>query len=465
MIKFVYVLKKLYFCTLLNKKMLPLDFLDSMRKMLGIEAEPLFRSLETEPVTSIRLNDKKDVLTFPCDTAEVPWNEEGYYLTQRPQFTLDPLFHAGCYYVQEASSMFLQQVLEQYVPADSVVLDLCAAPGGKATLISQYVGDQGLLVANEVNRSRVFVLSENVQKWGAGNTIVTHNNPDEIGYKCANLFDCIVVDAPCSGEGMFRKDREARNEWSLKNVKMCAERQRKILTDVWDALKPGGVLIYSTCTFNLQENDENMQWASECLGATVLPVRIDPSWHIVEMQTGYHFFPHLIEGEGFYICALRKDDAVYSPYKIRVPKKPIAAVDGEKQLLQWLQHPDRWTIRQADHFMTAYPKKYNTLVDSIREQLTCISAGFGIGELRGKFVAPQHSLSMAKDFRKEAFPIMPLSAEKALAYLRTESLAMDENLALGVYVLTYEDVPLGFAKNVGNRLNNLYPNEWRIRKL
>lgn len=200
----------------------------------------LIRALETEPVTSIRLNTKLDVLTFNCDTDEVPWHIDGYYLSERPQFTLDPLFHAGCYYVQEASSMFVQQALEQYVSPDSIILDLCAAPGGKSTLISEYIGRQGLLLSNEVVRQRVFVLSENMQKWGNGNTIVTHNKPADFGERTANLFDCILVDAPCSGEGMFRKDEQAREEWSLRNVQMCAERQRSILMDVWDALKPGG---------------------------------------------------------------------------------------------------------------------------------------------------------------------------------------------------------------------------------
>ena len=247
--------------------MLPVEFIESMHQQLGHEATQLIRALETEPVTSIRLNTKLDVLTFDCDTDEVPWHVDGYYLSERPQFTLDPLFHAGCYYVQEASSMFLQQALEQYVDTSSIVLDLCAAPGGKSTLISEFLGSDGLLLSNEVVRQRVFILSENIQKWGNGNTVVTHNKPAEFGDKCKHLFDCIVVDAPCSGEGMFRKDEQARSEWSMKAVKQCAERQRSILMDVWDALKPGGILIYSTCTFNAEENEKNVEWIAETLGA------------------------------------------------------------------------------------------------------------------------------------------------------------------------------------------------------
>ena len=445
--------------------MLPVDFIESMRQQLGNEAELLLRALETEPVTSIRLNSKLDVLTFECDTDEVPWHMDGYYLSERPQFTLDPLFHAGCYYVQEASSMFLQQVLEQYVDTSSIVLDLCAAPGGKSTLISEYLGRDGLLLSNEVVRQRVFILSENIQKWGNGNTVVTHNTAAEYGERCKHLFDCILVDAPCSGEGMFRKDEQARNEWSLKAVKMCAERQRSILMDVWDALKPSGVLIYSTCTFNEEENEKNVEWLAETLGASVLPIDHDPSWGITEGSMGYHFYPHMTKGEGLYICALRKHEGIVEPIKVKSPKKEANMPLPEYMpvMRSWLQHPDDWAVRYSDRFATAYPFKYKEIIDWLSTQLTCISTGFGLGEERGKGIAPQHSLSMLKDLRKEAFPTVALSREHALSYLRTEALVLND-VPLGLVLLTYEGVPLGFAKNVGNRMNNLYPNEWRIRK-
>lgn len=447
--------------------MLPLDFIESMRQQLGTEAEELLRALETEPVTSIRLNSKLDVLTFDCDTDEVPWHIDGYYLSSRPQFTLDPLFHCGCYYVQEASSMFVQQALEQYVDTNSIVLDLCAAPGGKSTLISEFLGHDGLLLSNEVVRQRVFVLSENIQKWGNGNTIVTHNTAAEYGERCRHLFDCILVDAPCSGEGMFRKDEQARSEWSLKAVRQCAERQRSILMDVWDALKPGGILLYSTCTFNSEENEKNVEWAAETLGADILPVDYDPSWGIVAGPMGYHFYPHKTKGEGFYLCVLRKhEDEPYEPFHFKEPKQPKAVPHPEflSEMRTWLQHPDEWAVRYVDRFATAYPIKYKELIDALSERLTCISTGFGLGEERGRGIAPQHSLSMAKDFRKDAFPNVALTLEQALAYLRTEALTLTD-VPLGLLLVTYEGVPLGFVKNVGNRQNNLYPNEWRIRHL
>lgn len=444
--------------------MLPIEFLDSMRQQLGPEAERLFRALETEPQTSIRLNDKLDVLSFPCDIDEVPWHVDGYYMSERPQFTLDPLFHAGCYYVQEASSMFVQQALDQYVEPNSIVLDLCAAPGGKSTLISQHLKDGGLLISNEVVRQRVFILSENIQKWGNGNVVVTHNKPADFAMHTRNLFDCILVDAPCSGEGMFRKDEEAREQWSVKNVQVCAERQRSILMDVWEALKPGGILIYSTCTFNREEDEENVKWAADCLGAEILPLHHDESWGIYESEAGYHFYPHLTRGEGFYIAVLRKSEEYVPEFKVKKVTLKNQNVEFLSEMQKWLIKPEDWAIRQADRFMTAYPMAYKELIDYLSTCLTCICTGFGIGEIRGKNVAPQHSLAMAKAMKKEAFVQVALTREQALSYLRSEALSLG-SLPLGTILLTYEGVCLGFAKNVGNRLNNLYPNEWRIRKL
>ena len=449
------------------KQVLPIDFIEEMRQQLGPEADLLFRALDEEPTTAIRLNDKVNTLTFDCDIDEVPWHLEGYYLEERPQFTLDPLFHTGAYYVQEASSMFIQQALDQYVSPNSIILDLCAAPGGKSTLISQFLDKDGLLVSNEVVRQRVFILSENIQKWGNGNTVVTHNQAGDFGDRCRNLFDCVLVDAPCSGEGMFRKDLNARAEWSKKNVKMCAERQRKILMDVWDALRPGGILIYSTCTFNKEENEHNVEWAAECLGAEVLELDYDPDWGITEGFPGYHFYPHKVKGEGLYICVLQKNMEDYAPFRIPAPKKPQQQqkVEEEALLQTWLKFPQDWVFRQGDRFITAYPARHKELIDYLTSCLTCISLGFGISEKKRVAMVPQHSLSMAKALRKDAFPCLDLSLEKALAYLRSDTIEVEQGMPTGIALLTYEDVPLGFVKNVGNRLNNLYPKEWRIRKL
>ena len=448
--------------------MLPVEFIESMHEQLTPEeVQLLCQALETTPVTSIRLNDKIDYLTFECDTDEVPWNEDGYYLSERPQFTLDPLFHAGCYYVQEASSMFVECVLQQYLSPDSVVLDMCAAPGGKSTLISQFLGKEGLLVSNEVVRQRVFVLSENIQKWGNGNTVVTHNGAADFGTRLPNVFDCILVDAPCSGEGMFRKDEGAIAEWSEENVDTCVARQRKILEEVWDSLKPGGIMIYSTCTFNPWEDEENAIWIAEELGADILKVNIDPAWGIMEGNPGYHFYPHKTKGEGFYLCALRKHGTDARKLEKRLPKVKIApaqTVEHANVIRTWVHHPEHWVLRQQDRFIVAYPAKYKDLIDILSKQFICISTGFGICELRGKNPVPQHALAMAKDCKKEAFKSADLSLEQALAYLRCEAIALPD-MPTEVLMVKYEGVPLGFVKNVGNHCNNLYPKEWRIRKL
>ena len=447
--------------------MLPFDFIEEMRPVLGGELDSFLQSLQTERETSVRLNDKVPFealsVLHEAGMEEVPWCPDGYYLKHRPQFTLDPLLHAGCYYVQEASSMFVDEVLAQFVRPDSIVLDMCAAPGGKSTLISQFLGEEGLLISNEVVRQRVFILSENIQKWGNGNTIVTHNQARDFGDKAENLFDCVLVDAPCSGEGLFRKDEGAVDEWSLRNVQMCAERQRDILRYVWPALKPGGVMIYSTCTYNRKEDEENAQFICDTLGAEELKVQLDPTWMVQSGQIGYHFFPHKTRGEGFYLCVFRKREATFTPFYPKAEKirnsKPI---DGLAELHSWLQHPERWAIRQSDRFTEAYPQKHKELIEWFSTHFTCISTGFGIGELRGKHIAPQHSLTMLKDFRKEAFPQVELPLEMAQAYLRSEALILPDQPS-GYLLMTYKGVPLGFVKNVGNHSNNLYPNEWRIR--
>jgi len=448
---------------------LPKSFIENIQRSLGSEADDLLKSLSSEPVVSVRLNEDKlcdvDLSEMLEGAAEVPWASDAYYLSHRPQFTLDPLLHAGCYYVQDASSMFVERVLEQYVPFNSVVLDMCAAPGGKSTIISEHLYTDGLLISNEVVRQRVFVLSENMQKWGNGNTIVTHNKAIDFGSQLPNLFDAVLVDAPCSGEGMFRKDEEAVRQWSERLVKQCVERQQQILTDVWPSLKPGGILIYSTCTFNAMENEENALWAAEHLGATIMPVDIDPTWGITNSGIGYHFYPHRVKGEGFYICVLQKDEVPYSELRIKTNhKRSGQQIKGKDELISWLNNPDYWTMHLEDRFINAYPAQYADLVEYLSHRLICISTGIGLAEVRGAYYSPQHGLAMTKDFNISAFPNIELDLEQALNYLRSEAINLP-NAPIGVMLLTYKNVPIGFVKNVGNHCNNMYPNEWRIRKL
>ena len=292
---------------------LPQAFIERTRQLLGEDIYPQFEeALATETPVSIRPNRTKCQL--PVEGEPIPWASSGMYLKNRPTFTFDPMFHAGCYYVQEASSMFVERVLREYVHEPVVMLDLCAAPGGKSTLCRSTLPEGSLLVANEVMRNRSQILAENLIKWGHPEVVVTNNDPADFT-ELTHLFDVILTDVPCSGEGMFRKDPVAVDEWSLENVDICWQRQRRILTDIWPSLKPGGLLIYSTCTFNREEDEDNVAWTAKELGAEILPVSIDDSWGITGNLVGgdfpvYRFLPHKTKGEGFFLAVLRKDGDV-----------------------------------------------------------------------------------------------------------------------------------------------------------
>ena len=292
-----------------KKIVLPVGFEEMVRDVIGVgEWDAFVEALSEEPSVSVRVNSKitdnrLQITDNSCSA--VKWCEWGRYLSERPKFTYDPMFHAGAYYVQEASSMFVWQALEQLVERDAVVLDMCAAPGGKSTAIAQYLSEEGFLVSNEYVPQRAHVLVENITKWGAPNCVVTNNAPQHFE-KLKSRFDAILVDAPCSGEGMFRKDERAREEWSPANVEMCVERQREILESAWKVLKPGGVLIYSTCTFNRHENEEQVQWLIDEMEAEYLSIKIGEDWMITETERGYRFLPHKTRGEGLFMAAVRK---------------------------------------------------------------------------------------------------------------------------------------------------------------
>ena len=299
---------------------IPHDFKIRTKQWLSDEYVSLEKALQEEAPVSIRLNPAKQ--TAPVSRYEkVKWCGTGYYLPERPSFTFDPLFHAGCYYVQEASSMFLEQVVKQYITSPVVCLDLCAAPGGKSTHLSSLLPERSLLVSNEVIHSRANVLKENLIKWGSPYTVVTCNDPKEIG-QLTHLFDVIVADLPCSGEGMFRKDPNSRNEWSMANVQLCAARQRRIIHDIWNCLKPGGLLVYSTCTFNREENEENIRYLVKQFDAEVLSLTVEDGWNISpaieESFPMYRFYQHKTKGEGFCLSLLKKPDA--ERQTIKAPK-------------------------------------------------------------------------------------------------------------------------------------------------
>ena len=398
----------------------------------------------------------------------VKWCEWGRYLAERPKFTYDPMFHAGAYYVQEASSMFVWQALEQLVERDAVVLDMCAAPGGKSTAIAQYLSEEGFLVSNEYVPQRAHVLVENITKWGAPNCVVTNNAPRHFE-KLKVKFDAILVDAPCSGEGMFRKDERAREEWSKANVEMCVERQREILESAWEVLKPGGVLIYSTCTFNSHENEEQVQWLIDEMDAEYLPLKIGEDWMITETERGYRFLPHKTRGEGLFMAAVRKQSAMRNEElgmrnekagKNKKDKKTKSLTLNSQ--LSTLNSSDMFDVIESENKFYAVQKDRMALVDECRKCLNVLSFGVQMYEQKGKDLIPQAALALSQVYKRGAYPEVELSYEEAISFLRKEAIVLTD-APRGFVLVTYGGLPLGWVKNIGNRCNNLYPEFWRIR--
>ena len=450
---------------------LPEAFITYTRSLLGGEGYAAFeKALQEDPVVSLRLNPGKpavDPAVSPVRLTPVPWASNGYYVPERPTFTLDPLFHAGCYYVQEASSMFVEQALRRYVDRPVVALDLCAAPGGKSTHVRSLLPEGSLLVSNEVMRSRVGVLAENLVKWGHPDVVVTNNDPADFA-PLTHLFDVILTDVPCSGEGMFRKDAVSVDEWSTDNVALCWQRQRRILTDIWPCLKPGGLIIYSTCTYNIYEDEANVAWLRDELGAEPLEVPVSPDWCITSDLSGqglpvYRFLPHRTAGEGFFLAVLRKPDGdmelpARRKKKERRAKMPVVPAG----VRTWLRSPEAWDWSCDGERVTAVSLQHKEMSDLLRQHLRVVSAGVLVGELKGKDCQPSHALAMTTACA-DAFPVCELDYAQAIAYLRKEVLQLPPATPRGYVLVAYRGVPLGFAKQLGNRANNLYPADWRIR--
>jgi NOL1/NOP2/fmu family ribosome biogenesis protein len=313
---------------------------------------------------------------------------------------------------------------------------------------------------------RAQVLAENVTKWGNAASVVTRNYPSDFA-RFKEFFDVIVVDAPCSGEGMFRKEPKAVEQWSVSNVVMCAERQKEILSDIWSSLRPGGLLVYSTCTFNSEENECNVRWIAEELGATPLVVECPAVWNVTGSLDGgdlpvYRFIPGLTAGEGFFIAALRKDGekVVQQPRQPRVQQVPQKL---KEQVAAWVENSECFNFILEGELITALPKEHTAALVALRQKLNVLHCGLPLATVKNNKLLPEHSLAMSTSLRKEAFPCVELELDKALAYLHRETLSL-QSQPMGYLLLTYKGVPMGFVKNVGNRANNLYPAEWRIRK-
>ncbi|MEA5128368.1 MAG: rRNA cytosine-C5-methyltransferase [Proteiniphilum sp.] len=449
------------------------DFISSIRPLLGNETESFLSALSGDASVSFRQNPSKVVRNpmepvIPCK--RVPWSQWGFYLEERPAFTFDPFFHAGYYYVQEASSMFVEYVARELVNEPVMCLDLCAAPGGKSISLLSVLPEGSLLVSNELVRQRAHVLSETMSKFGHPNVMVTNNRAKDFS-AFPHLFDLVLVDAPCSGEGMFRKDEMAVEEWSRQNVEMCAVRQRDILNDIWPALKPGGLLIYSTCTYNTSENEENAIWIADELGAEFVNMEIEKGWGISssfdKRVNGYRFFPHKTRGEGLFVTLLRKPgsetkETVLSRSRAKNQRKPSLFVKDRTAYTPLLLHPDSFHFIERDNRIVALPAQYSEILVALGGQLKVVSMGIEIGEKKGKDFIPSHALAMSRELHFGAFPMVEVTYEEAISYLRREAVSFTD-APKGYVILVYKGEPLGFVKNLGNRANNLYPHEWRIR--
>lgn len=420
-------------------------------------------------VTSIRINPSKctiDEIKFAA--SPVLWSLFGYYLEQRPSFTLDPLLHAGCYYVQEASSMFLEQALKQTADLSKPlkVLDLCAAPGGKSTLLQSLITAGSLLVSNEVIKSRSTILQENITKWGAANVVVTNNDPKDFA-RLPDFFDVMVIDAPCSGSGLFRRDPNAIEEWSEANVLLCSQRQQRIVADALPALKKNGVLIYCTCSYSVEEDEAVVDWLCQELGLSSLPLAIDESWNIVQSFTPQHksacyrFYPDKLKGEGFFIACLQKNAGAELSHSSK-QKTPKLSKAEQQAVSGWIDPGAPLHLFRHKEDVIAVPQSFEPYIPLLQEQLYLRQAGITLGKLVNNALIPDHALALSTIYNN-SLPTISLEAGQALQYLRRADVALDTMLK-GWALMQYEGHNLGWAKLLPNRLNNYYPKEWRILK-
>lgn len=453
--------------------MLPIALVESLIGIKGFHKETFIEAHEQHvPITSIRYNPfkKKYLQHIPFQDnilQKVSWAKDAWYLKERPSYTLDPCLHAGAYYVQEASSMFIEQILQQTIlhPQHEMVLDICAAPGGKTTLLSGYF-QNGLVIANEVIKSRAAILSENVTKWGADNIIVTNNDPQHF-QRLSHFFDVVLVDAPCSGSGLFRKDEAAIAEWSLDNVQICSARQQRIIPHSIQTLKPGGLLLYSTCSYSLEEDEEMVDWMIQTYNLETVRINVEPEWGIVEVQTNkeaawaYRFFPDKVMGEGFFVSVFRKkpDHHIHD-----YVNETLLMVPGSKDIAkinEIIPLPENYRLFVMDNTFKAIQNHYWQPLQQLSKHLYIKKAGIELGSLKGKDFVPAHELALS---------LLPISTinevdvdlETALQYLKKQVLHIEG--PKGWNSISYCGLRLGWIKVLPNRTNNYYPAEWRILK-
>lgn len=445
-----------------------------LEEAIGGDAALVAFSAFDEPASvSVRVNPFK-AGPLP-EGRQVAWNRHGYMLEKRPVFTLDPVFHAGGYYVQDSSSMFVGHVfralLEDVARPEGRalrVLDLCAAPGGKTTDLAaslrEACGDDFILVSNEVMKARAGVLAENVALWGDPNVVVTSDDPSAFA-GLTGFFDVILADVPCSGEGMFRKDEQAQKQWSEDNVALCAARQKRILADVWPSLTEGGIFIYSTCTFNRYENDLNTLWMTEELGAECITSKeiLSSAGGVIKTEYGYSLVPGHVEGEGQYCSAVRKTcTADRNECRRRNAKAPRTGKDqflpkGLENLLN-----RNVVFRQRGETVIAVPADLASDLATLEQHLHIIASGCAVGAMKGNTLVPDADLALSMMLAEDAYPSVDVDMDVALSYLHRDAVAFPD-APHGYLIVRYMGLPLGFVKNLGNRCNSLHPQSRRIR--
>jgi 16S rRNA C967 or C1407 C5-methylase (RsmB/RsmF family)/NOL1/NOP2/fmu family ribosome biogenesis protein len=453
---------------------LPPELIQSLKNVEGFD-EASFEAVHQYgvQVTSIRTNPKKlgneeafsKLSTINCQLSPVPWCPYGYYLSERPSFTLDPLLHAGAYYVQEASSMFLWHVLETLVNKEEhkLALDLCAAPGGKSSLLSSFF-ENGLVVSNEVIRSRVNILQENITKWGNENIVVTNNDSKDFA-RLPAFFDVIVTDVPCSGSGLFRKYPSAIEEWSLDNVNLCSQRQQRILADIIPSLNQNGLLIYSTCSYSKEEDEEILDWIVEVFNLLPVKIPVPATFNIIESSStkynasGYRFFPDKIKGEGFFIAAFRQVNETKETRQKETTLQLASAKDKE-QLLKEISLPASLSFFKHSDIFNIFPSAFLPQLRVLMNSVYIKQAGIPAGSFKGNSFVPEHALALSNI--ETNFPGVELPKDEALSYLRKQDIK--PVAPQGWCLVTYRGLGLGWIKNLPNRANNYYPSEWRILK-
>jgi 16S rRNA C967 or C1407 C5-methylase (RsmB/RsmF family)/NOL1/NOP2/fmu family ribosome biogenesis protein len=452
---------------------LPQKFLERLDLIPNFNKEEFLEAhLNKQATISLRLNTNKALLKNLLDFQlgyEVPWSNNSYYLEQRPNFALDPLWHSGAYYVQEASSMFIATIIKQLTldKAPIIALDACAAPGGKTTLLQQNLHHESIIIANEIIGNRNSILQENIMKWGCTNVLVTQANTNQFN-ALPLQYDLILIDAPCSGSGLFRKDPNAINEWSEENVQQCGIRQQEILNNLWPCLKENGILIYATCSYDILENEAQVDYILENFDAEIAPIDLENDWGITITETqkkgiGYRFYPSKVEGEGFFASCFKKiSHSNIKNFKKPSTSKKITASNAIKESFKpFINYNIEEDIVALNHTHYLTTKPVSTLLEQLYGQIIITYAGCGIGNvLHGKWV-PHEATAFNRSLLKDKITEIELNKADSLDYLRKTELSLQKPKNL--YLLTYKEQGLGFINHLGNRINNLYPKNWKLR--